>query len=369
MSAPEPTPAQAYSDAVWESTRLTPNQRLAALCFANHARGDTAWVVTARLMARTGIRSRSTACSVVKALVAAGWLTRLGAHPGHSQRVVYRLTVPDEAQVPEPDKPARTRGHNGRYSSAETGPQHEPVQAMDRSTTRTRTGPQHGHEPVHAMDETGPPRGTDSLRLSEDSLSDSQHASPVRPFDAVGATPEEEKIIKARITTGRQIRDLGAYLAAMHRSGDLAAMLDEIRAAARAETVAVALERLRQAPPCRHDCPGGDQLHPGTGELLCPLCRRFGPRDNDAPAAELPQPTTCPEHPPLPGGVDAEGLPHCAVCRGLDTPRDVPVWWKDPPVGQQRQASPLASVVGGAVASQAGTHRRAALTVIQGGQS
>lgn len=295
MSAPAPTPAQVYADAVWRSERLTPQQRLVALCYANHARGDTAWVVTSRLMAHTGIRSRGTACGAVKALVTAGWLTAAGAHPSHSQRVVYRLTVPDETATPEPVRTTRTRGDGGRYAT-KTGPAGGPVQQADRSMDGTRTGPSHGHEPVHPMAATGPADGPDSLY---DSLYDSPHDSPrggsVHLFDSIGATPEEEKILRSRITNGKHIRDLGAYLAAMHRSGDLAAMLAEIRAEIRAEAIAVALKRLRQAQPCRHDCPGGDQPHPGTGQLLCPLCRRYGPAPRpgelppEGPAGQLAQ--------------------------------------------------------------------------------
>jgi hypothetical protein len=103
----QPVPfARVYGDAIWDSEHLTAVQRIVALCYADHARGgDTAWVSTSRLMSRTGIPSRATACATVAALVAAGWLQKVGPHPAHRQRIVYQLTVP-KVEI----KPAR-RNH------------------------------------------------------------------------------------------------------------------------------------------------------------------------------------------------------------------------------------------------------------------
>ena len=115
------TPAQRYRDAVWESTRLTPVQRIVALCYGEHAYGgDTAWVAQRRLLARTGIRSFVTATAVVVSLVKAGWLEPLGSHAQHKQRAVYRLTIPDESAEGEPT--GQRRGADGRFTKAATAP-------------------------------------------------------------------------------------------------------------------------------------------------------------------------------------------------------------------------------------------------------
>lgn len=47
------------------------------------------------------------------------------------------------------------------------------------------------------------------------------------------------------------------------------------QSAAKAET-AQFVERARRQPPCQHGQPGGDQIHPASGQPLCPLCRTRG---------------------------------------------------------------------------------------------
>jgi len=315
-----------------------------ALAFANHARGERAWVVTTRLMKHTGIRSRTTACGVVSSLVAAGWLVVVGPHPEHRQRIVYRLVVPNEAISPDPES-TRKRRSDGRFAK-KSGPGDGPVQEMDRSTSRTQTGPQTEHEPVQVMDETGPQDGTDSLRLSKDSHQDSPRERGLRPLDAIGATPDEEEILIKRITTANpRIGNLGAYLAAMHRSGDLAALLETIRAEKRAASVRQEVAAARHLPECEHGYPGGEQLHPGTERPLCPQCRllaegkrpvedpnpRGGAAEVALPVDEQPDeesqvegpattPTpvgTCTAHPHVrrSGGIRPDGAPHCPLCR------------------------------------------------------
>jgi hypothetical protein len=86
-----------WRDAVWASD-LAPMQRLAALCFADHApdHGAGVWVTTARAQERTGM-ARRTWFDQVAGLRAAGWLEQ--AKPGRSGRdggrsPEYRLTIP-----------------------------------------------------------------------------------------------------------------------------------------------------------------------------------------------------------------------------------------------------------------------------------
>ncbi|MDG4792422.1 hypothetical protein [Micromonospora sp. WMMD1082] len=102
-------PDQAYTDAVWESKALTSTQKIAALCYANHARRgsrDRAWVAYPWLMTQTGIRSRETASAVLRALVDAGWLEPVGKH---KRSVVYALALPADADAVPAVAPDRSR--------------------------------------------------------------------------------------------------------------------------------------------------------------------------------------------------------------------------------------------------------------------
>lgn len=164
--------AQQYRDAVWESD-LRPEHRISALAYADHDRmgSGLAWVTTTRLMARTGIRSRTTATRAVAALVESGWLVRVGPHERHPQIVVYRLTIPAADVAAHPAAQSRHRGSDGRFI-----PQ-EPVQQMDRfePVTGPADGPVTGGEPVQQMDRnrstswtgTGPADGPDSQKDSQ----------------------------------------------------------------------------------------------------------------------------------------------------------------------------------------------------------
>lgn len=81
-----------WADAVWSSD-LRPNERLVALCYADHAGPkETAWVTTRRLQARTGL-SNSAVKRARQTLIARGWLDELEpATP--STAAVYALAVP-----------------------------------------------------------------------------------------------------------------------------------------------------------------------------------------------------------------------------------------------------------------------------------
>lgn len=186
-----PSPARRYRDKVWESTRLTPIQRLVALCYAEHAYGsDTAWVAQRRLMDRTGIRSFSTATSVVGSLVEAGWLDQVGPQARHRQRVVYRLTVPDET-VERPTS-GQARDAHGRYAKHGTAPvsgadepsmpDDEPLQSVEQNRSSHGEQPLHqrwpnrstnGGKPLHQRKQTAPVAGDESVLSPDDSLQES----------------------------------------------------------------------------------------------------------------------------------------------------------------------------------------------------
>ncbi len=199
-STAEKTSAQAYRDAVWASTLLTPEQRIVALCYADHAYGkDCAWVAQRRLMARTGIRSTVTATHAVESLVAAGWLERLGAPDGHRQRVVYRFGVPDEAGATASPTQTRPRDAHGRYV-AQTAPSSGAVVSTVDRTTR---GPKPHHamdtdrttpwsEPHHPVEQTAPLGGDDSRTY--DSQREYVRENPPAGAAAPSAAPPGEQI-------------------------------------------------------------------------------------------------------------------------------------------------------------------------------
>jgi len=314
-----------YRDAIWRSTRLNPTQRLVALCYADHVQADTAWVVVTRLMERTGITSRTTACRVVASLCAAGWLIRLGAPPEHRQRVRYRLQIPDETASPSSAAPGRSRAEDGTFAAARTGPPDGPVHRVDRSTGGAETGPLVEPKPVHPMDETGPPDGTDFLRLSRDSHRD----SPRGPLAALGASAEEEKMIIDGIQKRNpNITHLGAYLAAMARNGDLAEELTKLRstqtAATRSATITELHATAAASDPCPHAMPGGTLLHPATQRPLCPLCRLGAAAEAPASTPRAARGRTeaggCQDHPYMPAGSRPDGLPACPLCRAGSRP-------------------------------------------------
>lgn len=87
-----------------------------------------------------------------------------------------------------------------------------------------------------------------------------------------GATDDEIEIILKKINGNGAVRNAGAYVAALTRNGDLAAMLAEIRQPPPV-TLAEQIAELRRKPPCDHGEDGGDQLHPTGGEPLCLECR------------------------------------------------------------------------------------------------
>jgi hypothetical protein len=197
----------------------------------------------------------------------------------------------------------------------------------------------------------------DPYQSSNGETGSSSSGSPPSRIPALvelGATEDEEEIIIRRVTAANpSIGSLGRYLAAMHTNGDLAPLLDRVRAerreSAARDAVAAAKRAARRLPACEHGVPGGAIVrHPVSGGMLCPLCRL--PHDGGGqpgmpeggggqPEAVVParavgrakvpapnvlevprtrQPTgRCPKpgHGAMPGGLRLDGSPHCVCCR------------------------------------------------------
>lgn len=302
-----PTPAQLYEDALWESKTLDPNELLVCLCHAKHAYEagrptDFSWVVTTRLMERTKL-SKGAALRARSGAVTKGWLTDIGPRRGHTQIRNYRLTIPREVGVPEPDDTARSRNKKGRFTK--TGPPVEPVHETDRSTAEPQvrvssveTGPQ--MEPVHDMEAnrstartaTGPPRGPEALTefpaealsreraadwspseredLDEEEL-DKPQTDPftARLMDEHTATADEVAAVLAAATKDK-IRSLPAWAKSATGKDDFARRLSEHRTRA-----AFAADRVARRSTCGHSDVKDPEPPPGWGNcLLCNDNRR-----------------------------------------------------------------------------------------------
>lgn len=202
----EKTPVQRFRDAVWLSICLSPEQRIVALCYAKYTKGasDRSWVAQRQLMRETGIRSSVTATRTVDSLVTAGWLKPLGAPPGHQQRRLYQLAVPDEES---PATTVRPRGSGGRFAGKETAP---PDGAVASTVDRTIHGgePHHdvvqnrttyGAEPHHPVVQTAPLSGAESL--TDESGNESVREGQSAAADAAtlrAASPTDDRSPEAR---------------------------------------------------------------------------------------------------------------------------------------------------------------------------
>jgi hypothetical protein len=97
------------------------------------------------------------------------------------------------------------------------------------------------------------------------------HSLPL--ITALGATDAEAAALLDDIQATARPRNLAAFVAALARSGDLAALLAEHQAAAAEAGWRDAVRKARQKPPCVHGAPGGAELHPLSREPLCVACR------------------------------------------------------------------------------------------------
>jgi len=91
---------------------------------------------------------------------------------------------------------------------------------------------------------------------------------------AAGASDDEMTEVVDRIKSGSpEIRNIAGYVETLARSGDLARIITAVRDDRRRAEVRAVLDRARSAPECAHQVPGGEALHPVSGEALCPMCR------------------------------------------------------------------------------------------------
>lgn len=161
-----------------------------------------------------------------------------------------------------------------------SGPESDSV--PDGLHPRARTPSQAKPSKSQAKPAASQATGADSVR-PEDSGGGPPPAAAAEQFviDNLNANPDEATTLVERIRTERRPRNLPGLLRTMHRDGDLAAMLAELREAAAADDVAEQVAQARRGPNCPHGDPGGAALHPVTGLPLCPLCRRSSARSGE----------------------------------------------------------------------------------------
>ncbi len=87
------------------------------------------------------------------------------------------------------------------------------------------------------------------------------------------AKPLEAEAVLLRITNEINPRSLGGFVVHLVRQGEIQKWVDEARAAATKAELKAINEARQRARPCPHGEPGGDQLHPTSGEPWCIRCR------------------------------------------------------------------------------------------------
>jgi hypothetical protein len=91
--------------------------------------------------------------------------------------------------------------------------------------------------------------------------------------EATDATAVEAHAVVALVESERKPRNLNAFLRRLAADGDLKDYLDRVRGVASGIERTRALAAARDGPDCPHGVPGGEALHPDSGEPLCPNCR------------------------------------------------------------------------------------------------
>ena len=253
VSRRAPTPAQLYADAVWESKRLGPNERLVCLCYADHAHDagrpvDRAWVTTARLMERTGM-SKGAVILARNGAIDKGWLVDVGARRAHKQIRVYRLQAPDESAAPSPSTAGRGRDGKGRFTvkpvhetdrsedasepalgagvdatvqvdspDGQTGPPDVPVHGMDanRSMAWTKTGPRDGPDSLTEVPSDSPP-GAGGGGGIEEKRDDHREQDSVEAPNVPGVSPD--LATKVMLATGATASEFARVVVAACQAG------------------------------------------------------------------------------------------------------------------------------------------------------
>jgi hypothetical protein len=138
---------------------------------------------------------------------------------------------------------------------------------------------------------TPPMEGSQTTLLNNPMNNPSLSGPTGRIMTAVDATAEETRQIIEIIQRENRPRSLTPYVATLAANGDLAALLDRVRAGGRAAAGAStptppSYSELLARQPCPHGMPGGDAPRAETGTPACALCRH-GPEAQGVPRAAI----------------------------------------------------------------------------------
>lgn len=115
------------------------------------------------------------------------------------------------------------------------------------------------------------PQGDPATHSSSKSTQLARAASII--INRTDASPDEAAAVVAAYARDRpDIRNLAAVLPKLD-DDEIAEALRTVRTERDRHAVAAWLNWARQQPPCRHGDAGGTELHPTSGEPLCPQCR------------------------------------------------------------------------------------------------
>lgn len=238
----------------WEVERavltsdLTPPERLVALALLALAEANNAVVPPqytpslTRLQAMTG-QSLATVKRALNGLEKAGWVVRKRPDPAKAradkERTRYALKVPKGSR---------------------------PTESLARPTESLELGSQRATG-------LGPQRATSQTALPDQYKQQGEAGPEALIRERTGATAEEAAAIVNRIRNERQPKNLGGFVRHLADAGDLKQYLTDQRAAQVRADARTANEKRKTMPPCEHGRPGGDQLHPTSGEPWCIDCR------------------------------------------------------------------------------------------------
>lgn len=206
-------PRDTWLDAIWNCPDVKPNERAVAYAYARYAgSADVTWCPWDELKRRTGIRSRDALSRAISGLIEAGWIVEVErARQHYSAR--YRLAVGQQSisRTPEPQASvSRTSG---------------PAQSSASRTPETLSSP--------SGEISSPFNGPDLSNglLRQDPLPRAQGLDALAV--EVGASQEEMSLLVEKVRRDHpHVKVPARWLREVHKNGDLAPMLAEVRAAA-----------------------------------------------------------------------------------------------------------------------------------------
>lgn len=247
VSDARPVPwMRAIRDAV---PRFTTSRLAVLLCLGLRMNADGTGFASARQLGSDARVDERTARRATDEARGRGYLnrTRRGHRLGNDVGLAseWKLTLPVD-NLAQP-------GTGARLSEFSTG------QGCHLNRTETPSQPDTGVRP----------RGLYSGGLSAGARGRAEQTIKER----TGATDEEAAAVAAAFARDRpDIRNLAAVLPSL-ADDEIAKKLTDVRTECHRKAVAAWLNWARQQPPCRHGDPGGTELHPTSGEPLCPQCR------------------------------------------------------------------------------------------------